>query len=626
MDLAGSLFTFQFDRCVPIHYSVQEYLTNLRFINNPSISRYFTSAQNAHHQLATSCISYLHLDIFTHGPASDKMELSSRFQSSHNPTLARYSSLYFDAHILELKIIPQDLADQIEFLLKMDHKTIAAILQCRRLEGGFRQYYSFPTFAFPVNATSLIYLTALYDIPQFNGPETIWAKISPPKFTIHNAIRYGSPQAVSRLLDSRILFNIDVNERDEDGMSPLQLAAQRSDLNIIKRLVDEGVHIDMPYGPWSPWCSALAIASGNGDLSIVEFLLNNGPNVKLVGGEYVSALAAASYAGRLAVIELLLDRGANTNLADGEYGTALAAASYRGDLAVVQLLLDRGANINLVRGEYGTALAAASYKAEVAVIELLLDRGANINLVGGKHGSALEAACYSGKLDIAEILLKNGADVNLEGQSGGTPLTTATRLSNGYIGMMELLLKHAADPNLCPKQYPGGPLEASCYSEDSEAAQLLLERGATITSNALLAASGKNCRNDSILDLLLTKGGVATSEALVKAVKDWKYERCLSLLNYGAVITSDVVVAAWKKRDIPFTETWISESRFANLLIERGSSGGLNASVLEEAGIKWAYAVEEYENEGAERAEIQDYFNVKGSSHSYEYWAKKLGF
>ena len=178
--------------------------------------------------------------------------------------------------------------------------------------------------------------------------------------------------------------------------------------------------------------------------------------------------------------------------------------------------------------------------------------------------------------------------------------------------MVELLLKHGADPNLSPKRYPGGPLEAACgfleavqmlLDHGVEAVQILLDHGAVITPEALLAASGDDCDNDAILDLLLENGAVATSEALLKTVRNGCYERCKSLLNHGAPATSNILVAAWKRNDKRFT--WQpTDGRPADLLLERG---GVTASVLEEAEIMWSYEVEDYEMARAERVAIQNY-------------------
>ncbi|EXK26994.1 hypothetical protein FOMG_16432 [Fusarium oxysporum f. sp. melonis 26406] len=69
--------------------------------------------------------------------------------------------------------------------------------------------------------------------------------------------------------------------------------------------------------------------------------MTEGSNVNAQGGEYGNALQAASLNGNLRVVQLLLDNGADVNAEDGKYGNALQAASRNGNLEVVQLLLDK---------------------------------------------------------------------------------------------------------------------------------------------------------------------------------------------------------------------------------------------------------------------------------------------
>jgi tetratricopeptide (TPR) repeat protein len=143
------------------------------------------------------------------------------------------------------------------------------------------------------------------------------------------------------------LPNINVDLKDENGRTPLFMAAERGYERVVKLLIDKGAKINAQDG----FC-------GN-------------------------ALQAASTGGHEQVVKLLLDKGAKVNAQGGDYGNALQAASFRGHDQVVKLLLDKGADINAQGGAYGNALQAASLEGHEQVVKLLLDQGADINAQGG---------------------------------------------------------------------------------------------------------------------------------------------------------------------------------------------------------------------------------------------------
>ena len=66
--------------------------------------------------------------------------------------------------------------------------------------------------------------------------------------------------------------------------------------------------------------------------------------------------------GNIEVVQLLLDKGADVNAQGGTYRGALKAASRDGNVRVVQLLLDKGVGVNAQTpqgGYYSNALQAA---------------------------------------------------------------------------------------------------------------------------------------------------------------------------------------------------------------------------------------------------------------------------
>ena len=124
------------------------------------------------------------------------------------------------------------------------------------------------------------------------------------------------------------------------------------------------------------------------------------------------AIYEAAEEGDVDVIDRLLQAGANVNAAVDGDGSPLIAAARAGHLAVVKHLLDRGADPNMPVPGDGAPLLAAAEKGTIAVVTLLLDRGANIELVVPGDENALIQASGSGRLEVVKLLVARGANVN----------------------------------------------------------------------------------------------------------------------------------------------------------------------------------------------------------------------
>src|SRR3972149_6732401 len=82
----------------------------------------------------------------------------------------------------------------------------------------------------------------------------------------------------------------------------------------------------------------LCIASENGNVEVVSFLLNNGANVNQANHNGITPLYIASYKGYVEIVSLLLKNGANVNQARNDATTPLYIASKKGYVKVVSLL------------------------------------------------------------------------------------------------------------------------------------------------------------------------------------------------------------------------------------------------------------------------------------------------
>ncbi|MGH6893261.1 MAG: ankyrin repeat domain-containing protein, partial [Dongiaceae bacterium] len=120
---------------------------------------------------------------------------------------------------------------------------------------------------------------------------------------------------------------------------------------------------------------AIITAAEDGDLEIVQALLDAGARADVPGEKRTTALIEAVRYGRRPIVELLLRSGANPNAANEEGWTPLMRAAERGDLEVVRLLLNAGADPKAKMRGGKTARHFACGLHQPAIERLLQERG-----------------------------------------------------------------------------------------------------------------------------------------------------------------------------------------------------------------------------------------------------------
>ena len=144
--------------------------------------------------------------------------------------------------------------------------------------------------------------------------------------------------------------------------NPLYYAALLGLEDAVRQLLTSGADINAKGGRYG---TALIAAASQGNLVMVQFLLDNDANVDAEGGyTFFTALQASSYFGYKSIAELLLDRGAQPDRRREKDDTALELACEAGHVSIVELLVDRGSDVNLYTGDYvGDSLTLRSKRA-----------------------------------------------------------------------------------------------------------------------------------------------------------------------------------------------------------------------------------------------------------------------
>lgn len=163
-----------------------------------------------------------------------------------------------------------------------------------------------------------------------------------------NAIQDDEPETVREMIGN----GANVNEREEDGTTPIFAAVERGNFEIVKMLVEQGAKVNVRNDEKQ---TPLMRLDDDSPLELAEYLLNAGAKVNAVDKEGSTALMKAARYASADIVRLLINAGADVNATDKKGWTALMHAAYEDDLEKVRLLLNAGAEVNAKNDEDETA-------------------------------------------------------------------------------------------------------------------------------------------------------------------------------------------------------------------------------------------------------------------------------
>jgi serine/threonine-protein phosphatase 6 regulatory ankyrin repeat subunit A/serine/threonine-protein phosphatase 6 regulatory ankyrin repeat subunit B len=222
---------------------------------------------------------------------------------------------------------------------------------------------------------------------------------------------YDPVRVVNMLLD----YGADPNESNLSGTTPLMAAAGMANYPILKLLIarKSDVSLEDTEGKTALMYAVISSIDGLIDNLIhmrlvtdavrlsdfmtprmfaqlrprfepqkeqcVNYLINNGADIRAKDKRGISVLTHAARAGNLNVVKNLVGHGADLHERSIRGITALYAAAINGHNDIVEFLHSQGADIDVRMDDGETPLMAAVWNGQVETVALLIHKGADVN-------------------------------------------------------------------------------------------------------------------------------------------------------------------------------------------------------------------------------------------------------
>uniref|UniRef100_A0A1I8HQN6 ANK_REP_REGION domain-containing protein n=1 Tax=Macrostomum lignano TaxID=282301 RepID=A0A1I8HQN6_9PLAT len=315
---------------------------------------------------------------------------------------------------------------------------------------------------------------------------------------------------------------------DEDGRSPLRCAVQNGFYDAVKYMLDEGCdvnnneecvkiailtgHLDILkllrekgaplYEKDEQGVTPIQLALAQGTLDMLKYLLDQG--CSLEAHEKMGNLPIMAVSMRQTelpeVLKFLSEKGLKIDEQDPNTGeTALLAISQKGPIQAIEFLIDQGCNLSVKNQRDVTPALRAAHNKQEDILMLLGERGAELDIPNRNGETAILCAARNKSLSMQRRVSFDDPD-----NKGMTPLIIAVKC--GAIDAIKLLTTR---PNLCTIDYKDRAgrtaLQHAVATGKLEIIKYLKEKNANATNNEIKTAMHYACMdktNDALMHLL----------------------------------------------------------------------------------------------------------------------------
>ena len=192
----------------------------------------------------------------------------------------------------------------------------------------------------------------------------------------------------------------------EEHEAKLQAAVRAGDLRAVEACIkdDPNLVCSSDQNGLSP----LHLAASFGHLNVVQLLLAGGADIDARNNAGWTCLHEAAYSGHCSVTTLLIANRADVNARSNGGLTPLHYAAAYGHADVAKVLLSNRADVHEKTNEGWTCLHEAACSGWSEVAELLLANGTDINARSNEGQTALDYAAAFGHGDVANLIRTYG--------------------------------------------------------------------------------------------------------------------------------------------------------------------------------------------------------------------------
>ncbi|XP_062711319.1 uncharacterized protein LOC134289472 isoform X2 [Aedes albopictus] len=250
---------------------------------------------------------------------------------------------------------------------------------------------------------------------------------------IHLAAEGGHTKIVKMLIDD---YAADVNAQDNDGNTPLLLAAKNYVWEMVKMLIDKDSKYSADYKIANKAGQTLIhLAAEGGNMEIVQMLRDDyAADVNAQDNDGNTPLHYAAQYSTLEMVKMLIVACSMDYKIVNKFGKSLIhSAAGGGKLGTVKMLIDDYAvDINAQDFDGNTPLHYAAHFSTWVVVKMLIIAYSMDYKIVNKFGKSLiHSAVAGGKLETVKMLIDDYAsDANKQDNDGNTPLLLAAKCRN----------------------------------------------------------------------------------------------------------------------------------------------------------------------------------------------------
>ena len=380
----------------------------------------------------------------------------------------------------------------------------------------------------------------------------------------------GHLECVKLLLATEV---INIDSLNKQGLSALYFSILNGHRECAIALVEAHAAVNTPD---SDGKTPLFIACEQDDLEIVQLLLEAGALVQPQTDNGLNSLEAAQSDACINLLNKAVpkqesqQRLAKQNITPASYGTSLISAVKNNDVQLLTDLIIVGADVNSTDKDGKSAFycAIVNFQQDTQCIELLHINGADINKADNEGKTPLHWAAENAKLSQVKLLLAYNANANARDNNGKKPYDVESIQCKMAIKThtQKAACKSLKEQGIEEHQYATA-LQTAVYNNNAALVQLLIDAGANVNhvTREVRTYGGTLCQtplyiaamqgHSEIVKLLLSTEGIdvnwvspvsgETALHWAAAGSNKECEECLKLL----LTVKGINVDAFDKKD-----------------------------------------------------------------------------